>query len=159
MSGRTEYIDSNGDIIAVPGSKYIGDFIEFNSKELSERKSSEVIHRFGVSSNPNGEGYYYKPFTKLDVRVYSEVIETAEPNEIVIDIPNNYVKYADGSIAWKDLLTIGYFENGTNGVEYPFLNGAHYYYINNNLYVRRQNPVKTVFGDKYIEPKTIPQEC
>ena len=159
LSGRTEYINTNGEIVAIPGSKYIGDFIEFNSRELIERKPSEVIHRFGVTPNSNGEGYYYKPFTRLEIRTYSDVIEFAGPNEIMIDIPNNYVKYADGSIAWRDLLTIGYFENGTNGVEYPFLNGSHYYYLNYNLYVRRQRPVPKVLGDRYREPNTIPQEC
>jgi len=159
LSGRTEYIDSNGDIVAIPGSKYIGDFYEFNSKELLERKASEVIHRFGVSANPNGEGYYYKPFKKLDIRKYSNTIETAEPNEIMVDIPNNYITYADGSIAWRDLLSIGYFEDGFNGVEYPFLNNAHYFYFNHNVYIRRQKPVPTILGNKSINPSTIPDEC
>ena len=158
-SGRTEFVNSVGDIVAIPGSKYIGDFIEFNSRELVERKPSEVIQRFGVVPNSNGEGYYYKPFTKLDIRVYSEAIEFAGPNDVMVDIPNNYVKYADGSIAWRDLLTIGYFENGVNGVEYPFLNGSHYFYSNQNLYVRRQRPTPTILGDRFIEPNTIPQEC
>jgi hypothetical protein len=159
LSGRTNFINSNGDIVAVPGSKYIGDFMEFNSKDLLERKCSDVIHRFGITPTPNNEGYYYKPFNRLEIRKYSNVIEYANPDEIIIDIPENYVTYADGSIAWRDLLTIGYFEEGVNGVDYPFLNGAHYFYFNHNLYVRRQKPPITLLGDKYIEPTTIPQEC
>lgn len=159
LSGRTEYIDSNGDIVAIPGSKYIGEFTEFNSGDLTEKTCSEVIHRFGVPPNPNGEGYYYKPFRKIEIRKYSNNIETAGPNETIIDIPENYVTYSDGSIAWKDLLTIGYFEEGTNGVEYPFLNNSHYYYFNHNLFIRRQNPITTVTGDKSVNPKTIEDEC
>lgn len=159
LSGRTEYIDGNGDILATSGSKYIGDFTEFNSKELLERKVSEVIHRFGVNLNSNAEGYYYKPFKQLEIRKYSNVIEYAGPNDIIVDIPTNYVTYTDGSTAWRDLLTIGYFEEGVNGVEYPFLNGAHYFYLNHNLYVRRQKPPLTIIGDNYIDPKNITQEC
>lgn len=162
MSGRTEYIGNDGEIQSIPGSKYIGDFIDFNSKELKERVVSEVIHRFGVNSDPNGEGYYYKPFKKLEIRAYSNIIETAEPGEIMVDIPENYVTYADGSIAWKDLLTIGYFEENVNGVDYPFLNGAHYFYFNNNIFIRRQNPppeTSTIRDDSFINPNLINQEC
>lgn len=159
LSGRTEYIDSNGEIVAIPGSKYIGDFIEFNSKELLEKKAAEVIHRFGNNSNQNGEGYYYKPFKKLEIRKYSDTVESAGPDEIMVNVPGNYVTYADGSIAWRDLLTIGFFQENGNGVEYPFLNDAHYFYSNHNLYVRRQKPVPSIFGNRYINPSSIPQEC
>jgi len=138
ISGRTEYIDANGEIKAIPGSKYIGDFVEFNSLEITEKTASEIIHRFGLSSNPNGEGYYYKPFKNLSIRVYSNIIETALSGDTNLDIPGNYVTYSDGSIAWRDLLPIDFYEEDINGVNYPFLNGAHYFYFNYNLYVRRQ---------------------
>jgi len=139
-SGRTESIDANGNIQITQGSLYVGDFIDYNSALIQEITIAEVIHRFGVNTNPNGEGYYYKPFKKLEVRKYSNNIEVAGPNEIIIDVPQNYVTYADGSIAWRDILTIGYYEEGTNGVDYPFLNGANYLYFNHNLYIRRQTP-------------------
>jgi hypothetical protein len=140
FSARTETIDINGEIKAISGSKYIGDFIDYNSKEIQERTIAEIIHRFGTTSNLAGEGYYHKPFKKLQLRKYSNIIETAPSGQTVVDIPENYVTYADSSIAWKDLLTIGYFEEGTNGVDYPFVNGAHYFYFNHNLYIRRQRP-------------------
>ena len=160
-SGRTETIDVNGDIQATLGSRYIGDFVEFNSKELQEKTVSDIIHRFGVSTDPNGNGYYYKPFKRLDIRKYSSVIETAGPTEVIIDIPENYVTYADGSIAWKDLLTIGYFEEGKNGVDYPFLNGAHYFYFSNNLYVRTQipNPASVINQSGIRSAINLTQEC
>lgn len=162
VSGRTEYIDNNGEIQVINGSKYIGDFVDFNSKELKERVISEVIHRFGVNSDANGEGYYYKPFKRLEIRAYSNIIETADAGEIMVDIPENYVTYADGSIAWRDLLTIGYFEENVNGVDYPFLNNAHYFYFNNNVFIRRQNPppkTSNVDGNRFINPNLINQEC
>jgi len=146
-SPRTETIDSNGDIQPTEGSKYIGDFIDYNSREIKERTISEVVHRFGLNSSPFAEGYYYKPFKKLQIRQHSNVIETAQANEIMIDIPGNYETYADGSIAWRDLLTIGYFEEGDNGVEYPFVNGSQYFYFNHNLFVRRQKPTNQINQD------------
>jgi hypothetical protein len=140
FSARTETLDSFGEIQQIKGDMYVGDFIEYNSKELVEKTIAEVIHRFGRNNSPNGEGYFYKPFKKLEIRRYSEVIETAPVDEIVINLPGNYETYSDGSIAWKDLLSVGFFENGTNGVDYPFVNKIHYYYFNHNLYVRRQVP-------------------
>lgn len=140
-SARSETLDSNDELQIVKGSMYFGDFIDYNSKEIKERTIAEVIHLFGNHGDTTTtERYYYKPFKKIKLRVYSETIETAGPNEVMVDIPDNYVTYADGSIAWRDLLTIGYMEGGINGVEYPFVNGSHYIYTNNNLYVRRQIP-------------------
>ena len=97
----------------------------------------------------------------MDIKKYSTVIETAGPTEIIIDVPENYVTYADGSIAWKDLLTIGYFEEGKNGVAYPFLNGAHYFYFSNNLYVRTQipNPASVINQGGIRSAINLTQEC
>ena len=156
---REQSKERGGDIITKDGSLYVGDFIDYNSKEIKERTISEVIHRFGLQSNPNGEGYYYKPFKKLDIRRYSDIIETAEAGEIVIDIPGNYVTYPDGSYSWRDLLTIGYFEEGVNGVDYPFVNGSHYFYFNHNLYVRRQTPPTLINQDGVRIITSFREEC
>lgn len=148
------------------GSKYIGDIVEYNRKEIKEKIISEVIFRFGVESgvltnnnippNPNLidgietettigplkdlEGYYYKPFKTLDIKKFSNYIEKAEPKDTIDGIPANYELYPNGSRAWRDLLTNGFIEEGTNGIDWPFLNGRHYVYINNYIYIRRQNP-------------------
>jgi len=144
LSARTETVDVNGNLRVTPGSLYVGDFCEFNSLELTEKVISEIINRFTINSDPNGEGYYYKPFKKLELRKYSDTIETAESIDSTINVPTNYVTYADNTIAWRDLLPIGYFENLSNGVDYPFLNGAHYFYFNNNFYVRKQIPNQNI---------------
>lgn len=159
FSARTETIGLDGEIIGIDGDMYIGDFIDYNSKQIKEVTISEVIHRFGVSTNPNGEGYYYKPFKKLQIRKYSDVIETATSGETMIDIPGNYETYSDGSIAWRDLLTIGYFEEGVNGVDYPFVNGAHYFYFNHNLYIRRQDPPILINQDDAMVVRNINEKC
>jgi hypothetical protein len=129
-------------------------------KEIKERTIAEVIHLFGNDSDTTTtERYYYKPFKKIKLRVYSETIETAGPNEVMVDIPDNYVTYADGSIAWRDLLTIGYMEGGINGVEYPFVNGAHYIYTNNNLYIRRQIPPNPIDQNGVKFSLNINEKC
>jgi|NOAtaT_7_FD_contig_81_2525723_length_4035_multi_2_in_0_out_0_3 hypothetical protein len=143
---RTESVNQAGDLVFNSGDFYFGEFVEFNMLEIIERPVADVIHRFGLNSNPNGRGYYYKPFQNLQIRVYSTQIETADADEIVIDLPENFVTYADGSLAWKDLLPIGYYEDDNNGVDYPFNNGANYFYFNKNLYVRVQ-PI-------YVPPPT-----
>jgi hypothetical protein len=149
VSARTETLINNGeDIIITNGSKYIGDFVEYNRTEIKQKTVSNVIHRFGPTSNTFGESYYYKPFKKLQLRVYSDYIETADADEIVVDLPGNYVTYPDGSIAWRDLLSIGYFEEGKNGVDYPFLNNSHYFYFNHNFYVRRQEPKNIIPSER-----------
>lgn len=158
-SARTETIGLDGEIVGINGDMYIGDFVDYNSKELREITISSIIHRFGVSTNPNGEGYYYKPFKKLQIRKYSDVIETAASGNTIVGIPDNYETYNDGSIAWRDLLAIGYFEEGVNGVDYPFVNGAHYFYFNHNLYIRRQDPPILINQDDVRAVTKINEEC
>jgi hypothetical protein len=159
------------------GSKYIGDIIEYNRKEVKEKTITEVIFRFGleggdgtpitnnnIPTNPNLingvetytdgaidgiplknlEGYYYNPFKALDIKKFSNFIEKANPEDVIDGIPADYELYPDGSKAWRDLLTNGFIEEGTNGVNWPFLNGSHYVYMNNYLYIRRQNPYTVI---------------
>jgi len=86
------------------------------------------------------EGYYYKSFKSLDIKKFSNFIEKADPEDTIEGIPADYELYPNGSKGWRDLLSDGFIEEGTNGVNWPFLNGRHYIYMNNNLYIRRQNP-------------------
>jgi len=140
------------------GDRYVGDYVEYNRATLKEITISEIIHRFGLNATPNDEGYYHKPFKKFQLRVYSDVIETAEPNEVIIGIPNNFELYPDGSTAWRDLLDIGIFEP-TNDIKvnYPFVNGCHYYYKPGHIFVRRQDPMDKIdqSGVITIEPKDL----
>lgn len=158
LSARTETI-VNGEVQAISGSKYIGDFVEFNTLEILEKTCAEIINRIDIIGET--EGYYYKPFKKLQIRKYSNVIEYASANETVLNLPSNYVTYSDGSIAWRDLLPVGFYQENDNGVEYPFLNDAHYFYFNHNLYVRRQDPknIINVSDQTSIDPNNLNVEC
>ena len=151
ITGGTEFLD---------GHKYIGDFVEFNPITLEEKTVSEIINRFGlVTQNSNNEGYYYKPFKKVEIRKYSTLINTAFENEDVENLPKNYLKYSDGTIAWRDLLPIGGFEEDNNGIEYPFLNNANYIYFNHNLYIRRQRPPAIINTEIFKFVENTNTEC
>lgn len=158
LSARTETI-SNGEIQTIEGSKYIGDFVEFNSFEIKEVTCAEIINRFTTLDTT--EGYYYKPFKKLEIRKYSAIIEYAEISDNFINVPDNYVTYPDGSIGWRDLLPVGFYQDGNNGVEYPFVNNSHYFYFNHNLFVRRQNPQNIIEDptDLSIDPNNLNVKC
>jgi len=120
---------------------YIGDYSEYNSLEIEEKVISKIVHRFGQKSDPNNGGYFLEPFKKLQIMNFSGIIETSSINEPTGGIPNYAEKYPDGKIAWKDLLHIGFIEPDTDkGVDYPFVNGKHYFYGNYNFYIRTQIP-------------------
>jgi hypothetical protein len=120
---------------------YIGDYSEYNSFEIEEKVISKIVHRFGIKSSPNTNAYFLKPFKKLQIMNFSGIIETSSINEPTVGIPNYAEKYPDGKIAWKDLLNIGFIEPDTGkGVDYPFVNGKHYFYGGYNFYIRRQIP-------------------
>jgi hypothetical protein len=36
----------------------------------------------------------------------------------------------EGLFRWREILPIGFYESETNGVDYPFVNGAHYPHTN-----------------------------
>ena len=106
---------------------------------LLENRLSEVIHRFTLNSSPTLEnGYYIKPFQKIEIKKFSELIEEALSDVPTNGIPGDSEKLPNGNTIWRDLLEPGFIENGDNGVDYPFLNGSSYIYTNKNIFVKRQ---------------------
>jgi hypothetical protein len=122
-------------------SEYFGDFVEYNRKELLEKTVSKTIHRFAINTqNSAARGYYIDPFQKINIRKFSNVIESAQSPNLVVGIPGDSEKRPNGSVEWRDILEHGFIEEGNNGVDYPFINGSSYIYLNKYTYVRRQNP-------------------
>jgi hypothetical protein len=119
-----------------------GDYCEWNNYEQKERVISEMYHKFrfnpyyfniGVTpdSNPFGDnckGYYYKPHYPITIRVFSNYIEEGDAQNVV-GIPN-YAYYSTNSekFIWRDLYPYGYIDTENLGVNYPYLNNAHYPY-------------------------------
>jgi len=112
-----------------------GDFCEWNDYEQIERVISPYYQKVKFNNDvfntttlidPNSPGYYYKPHNKMTLRVFSDYIEVANKDE-VYNIPSySYYSSADGQFRWRDLYTYGFRDNLGRGVDYPFLNNAHY---------------------------------
>lgn len=137
-------------------SEYFGDFVEFNRGEILEKTLSKIIHRFALNNNNTPEkGYYLDPFHKIYIRKFSNYIETALFNQRVLGIPGDAELRPNRSLEWRDILEPGYIEEGDNGVNYPFLNGANYIYFNKYVYLRRQIPdtVPEIAVQKTVDPK------
>lgn len=148
------------------GDTYFGDFVEYNSSFLEEKVLSKIINRFsplrfdGVPGVPleirdySGEGYYYLPHNKIQIREFSDVIETT-PNRSDEIFPEWAQINNDGTVSWRDLLDIGFFEGGTKGVDYPFVNGCNYLFDSYAIYIRRQRPILTtdvtLEGTKFVQ--------
>jgi hypothetical protein len=124
-----------------------GSYCEWNDYEQIEREISDINHKITFNSNhfdvpsdspsTNPLGYYYRPHSKLTIRVFSDYIEEA-PRTGVLGIPD-YAYYSNlsNSFRWRDLYTYGFIDTSNIGVDYPFLNGKHYPYSN---YVFRLYP-------------------
>jgi hypothetical protein len=108
-----------------------GDFCEWNISEQKERVISEYYHKikhnpeiFKIGNQKNG--YYYKPHNKITIKVFSDYIERGSRDD-VDNIPNYAVfSKKTNEFIWRDLYDVGYFDENTRGVNYPFLNDAHY---------------------------------
>jgi hypothetical protein len=66
----------------------------------------------------------------MNLRFFSDYVDEG-PAESVVDIPSySYYSQADQSFRWRDLYQYGFFDNLNRGVDYPYLNKAHYPYQN-----------------------------
>ena len=111
-----------------------GDFCEYNYTEQKEYVISKMYHKY--SFNPNymldnttlqlPSGYVYEPHQEIPIRVFSDYIEYARKGE-VDNVPTYayFSEYQD-TFLWRDLYTYGYIDAEGYGIDYPFINGAHY---------------------------------
>ena len=132
-SGATKTFYYNGDLMK--GDVMDGDFCEWNDYEQIERVISTYYHKinynqtvFQTMNNPdtNSFGFYYQPHNKMTLRVFSDYIETGDVN-FIDQVPSySFYSSADQQFRWRDLYTYGFTDNLERGVDYPFLNTAHY---------------------------------
>ena len=116
-----------------------GDFCEWNDYEQIERVVSPYYHKmkfnqavFATTATPstNSPGYYYKPHNPMTLRVFSDYIETAGVGFLDQAPSWSFYSSSDEQFRWRDLYTYGFVDNLGRGVEYPFINTAHYPFEN-----------------------------
>lgn len=117
------------DIIGTENYYFTG-IREYNLKSLVESELSFAAHIFNSQNRIDNdliEGYYYKPHYKIQIKNFSDFVIKEDG---VVDIPY-YANQIDGIYQWRDVLL---------NDNISFLNKTHYAYLNENFYIRRQDP-------------------
>jgi len=118
------------------GDTVLGDFCEFNDTEQLERVISPYMNKFTYNqslfttdvtanqTNPNG--FYYQVHFPVRIKTFSNYVETASPN--LVDVVPSYAFFSENQNLWlwRDLYTYGFIDDEGRGVDFPFLNEAHY---------------------------------
>lgn len=108
-----------------------GDFCEWNNYEQVERVISPyfqkiIFNKNNFSTIPENYGYYYQPHNLLQIRVFSDYIETGNVGSVQ-NVPSwSYFSNIDQQFRWRDIYTYGFIDENGLGVDYPFLNSSHY---------------------------------
>jgi hypothetical protein len=111
-----------------------GDFCEFNQYLQKEYVVSKMSHKFSFnpnhfsnnSSSNSPNGYSYVPHHMVKIKEYSSYVEKGN-REDVDNIPDYaFFSEYENKWRWRDLFEYGYVDADGIGVDYPFLNGAHY---------------------------------
>ena len=151
-------------------SQFDGDIVEYNEDELLEKRLENVQHRINTVYRENleeikndgftenkREGYIYNPHSQIIIREFSSKnpivdiqsiinkFNITEQSEIekykkIYDVPDYATEISPNIFKWRDLLEIGDIDGFGSGVDYPFESGAHYIYLNNRFYLKRQDP-------------------
>lgn len=118
------------------GDLITGDFCEFNRVTQVERVVSPNYHKFTFNSNyfygtgfgnqQNQLGYLYQAHYPMTIRVFSTSL-SEEPYTNIASVPDysSWLNFTS-SLVWRDIYDYGYIDSEGFGVDYPFLNGAHY---------------------------------
>tara|TARA_R100001377_G_scaffold85342_2_gene71745 strand:+ start:541 stop:2277 length:1737 start_codon:yes stop_codon:yes gene_type:complete len=148
------------------GDTFMGAFVEYNKWDLGERIVSEIYHKLtyndvftdGFSFYDSGlqgdsfdeiqGGFYYQPHHRIPIRKLSEAPAVHNNFEFV----SQYATYSmyENQFRWREMLPIGFYESESNGVNYPFVNGAHYPYTNIQF---KLNPI--VIDKDYLTPPYV----
>jgi hypothetical protein len=133
---NTEYRENRGDIVAPTGISTPAINLPFGPPIPANTIPSEDFDK--------REGYLYEPHYRIKVRSFSSYIEEG-PTATTVGIPDYaIVSYSSSTVGnvmkWRDYLDIGIYDEGGRGVDYPFESGAHYIFLGNRFYWKRQDP-------------------
>lgn len=148
-----------------------GDFCEWNDYEQAERvvstyhqkiKYNQDVFQTVNNITDNAPGYYYRAHTPITIKVFSDYVETGEPNAIQ-DVPTySYFSRTDQEFRWRDIYTYGFFDQLERGVDYPFFNNAHYPYLNTIFRIIPDDKgynVNDILSGLQIPVKPLVDEC
>ena len=130
---------TNGvDPLPLSGTTYRGAFVEYNPFELKERVISEIQHSLkfnkdamyevGHAGNHIKSIYSFQPHHRIAIRKLSNTISYED--SLFTSPPYSTYSLSEGTFRWRPILPLNFFEDGDNGVNYPYLNDAHYPYLN-----------------------------
>lgn len=123
------------------GDTIDGDFCEWNNYEQLERVISIYQHKIKYNQSffklitkdipdTNEPGYFYQPHSMIQIAQYSDYVEEGSSTNVV-GIPD-YAYYSTMAalFRWRDRYPYGFIDTDGLGVDYAFLNNAHYPYKN-----------------------------
>jgi len=136
--------------LPLSGSTFRGAFAEYNPFELKERVISEIGHSlkfnrdtmYEVGGTPGYDFvesiFKYNPHHKIPIRKFSNYISY---NDSLFTSPQ-YAVYSlsEETFRWREILPVEAYEDGDNGVSYPYLNDAHYPYHNLEFKIEAVGP-------------------
>jgi len=136
--------------LPLSGSTFRGAFAEYNPFELKERVISEIGHSlkfnrdtmYKVGGTPGYDFvesiFKYNPHHKIPIRKFSNYISY---NDSLFTSPQ-YAVYSlsEETFRWREILPVEAYEDGDNGVSYPYLNDAHYPYHNLEFKIEAVGP-------------------
>jgi len=150
----------------VSGDTIDGDFCEWNNYDQNERVISNYIHKikyngtwFSVLQNwlppSNQYGYFYSPHAPIQIKEFSNYVEEGSASK-VSDIPDwAYFSQLSNSFRWRDIYPYGFIDEDGLGVDYPFLNGKHYPYVNTIFRITPENyNVLSPYSTGVVGPNT-----
>jgi hypothetical protein len=123
------------------GDTIDGDFCEWNNFNQLERVISTYQHKIKFNQNwfaivdnglnsTNQIGYFYQPHNPIQIGAFSDYIEEGSSTNVVGIPPYAYYSTTNALFRWRDLYPYGFIDNEGIGVDFPFMNDAHYPYIN-----------------------------
>ena len=124
----------------ISGDTLDGDFCEWNDYQQTERVISRHCHKIKFNNNwfyltndnpqTNQFGYYYYPHNEIIIREFSDYVEESLSQNIVGLPDYSYYSNLSNGFRWRDLYPYGFIDQNNIGVDYPFMNGKHYPFVN-----------------------------
>lgn len=106
------------------------DVVEYDLNNLNHTLIDEVDHIFTLGY----DDFKYKPYKPFKIRQFSNALVSTS-DEHVFELPDYGFKFFDGTVHFRRLLNIGEIE-GTEGLDYPFMNNLHYVYEDLKFFIR-----------------------